>query len=83
MKAMIILKKKEEGVSLIALVITIIVVSILVAITFSNSNGTIGKAGYSKFVTNIVEVQEAIAQKATAVKGKSVSSGRKMTDEQA
>lgn len=77
------LKKKEDGVSLIALVITIIVVLILAAITFSNSDGTIGKADYSKFVTNIVEVQESIAQKATAVKGKSVSSGKQMTDEQA
>ena len=77
------LMKKEEGVSLIALVITIIVVLILAAIAFNNSTSTIGKANYSKFVSNISEVQDAITQKALSVKGDMVAKGRQITDEQA
>ena len=80
---MLSIRRREEGVSLIALVITIIVVLILAAIAFNSSTSTIGKADYSKFVTNITEVQEAIAQKAASVKGESVTSGMQMTDEQA
>ena len=67
---MVRIKKNEEGVSLIALVITIIVVLILAAIAFNNSTSTIGKADYSKFVSNITEVQDAITQKAASVKGR-------------
>ena len=77
------LRKNEKGVSLIALVITIIVVLILAAIAFNNSTSTIGKADYSKFVSNITEVQDAITQKAASVKGDAVSNGMQMTDEQA
>ena len=77
------LKKSERGVSLIALVITIIVVLILAAIAFNNSTSTIGKANYSKFVSNISEVQDAIIQKALSVKGDMVAKGRQITDEQA
>ena len=77
------LRKNEEGVSLIALVITIIVVLIMAAIAFNNSTSTIGKADYSKFVTNITEVQDAIIQKAATVRGEMAAEGSQITDAQA
>ena len=77
------LRKNEEGVSLIALVITIIVVIIMASIAFNNSTSTIGKADYSKFVTNISEVQEAIVQKAVTVRGEMAAEGSQITDAQA
>ena len=80
---MVRIRRREEGVSLIALVITIIVVLILAAIAFNSSTSTIGKADYSKFVTNITEVQDAITQKALSLKGDMVAHGRQLTDEQA
>ena len=77
------LRKNDEGVSLIALVITIIVVIIMASIAFNNSTSTIGKADYSKFVTNISEVQEAIVQKAVTVRGEMAAAGSQITDAQA
>ena len=68
--------------SLIALVITIIVVIILAAIAFNSSTSTIGKANYSKFVTNISEVQSAIRQKMITVKGTMMANGTEVTDGQ-
>ncbi len=75
--------RNKKGVSLIALVITIIVVIIMASIAFNNSTSTIGKADYSKFVTNISEVQEAIAQKVVTVRGEMVADGSQITDAQA
>ena len=82
MKDMVGLRKNEKGVSLIALVITIVVVIILAAIAFNSSTNTIGKANYSKFVTNISEVQSAIRQKMVTVKGMMNASGTQVTDGQ-
>ena len=76
------LRKNEKGVSLIALVITIIIVIILAAIAFNSSTSTIGRANYSKFVTNISEVQSAIRQKMVTVKGMMNASGTQVTDGQ-
>ena len=76
------LRKNEKGVSLIALVITIIVVIILAAIAFNSSTSTIGRANYSKFVTNISEVQSAIRQKMVTVKGMMNANGTQVTDGQ-
>ena len=76
-------RKCERGISLIALVITIIVIIILAAIAFNSSTSTIGKADYSKFVSNLSEVQDAITAKATEFKGNSVAKGVQITDEQA
>ncbi len=76
------LRKNKKGVSLIALVITIIVVIILAAIAFNSSTSTIGRANYSKFVTNISEVQSAIRQKMVTVKGMMNASGTQVTDGQ-
>ena len=61
--------KRKKGVSLIALVITIIVIIILATIAFFASIGTVEKANYAKFATNISEVQSAIRQKALTLKG--------------
>ena len=74
--------RDKKGVSLIALVITIIVVIILAAIAFNSSTTTIGKANYSKFVTNISEVQSAIRQKMITVKGTMLANGTEVTDGQ-
>ena len=76
------LKRDERGISLIALVITIIVVIILAAIAFNSSTSTIGRANYSKFVTNISEVQSAIRQKMVTVKGMMNANGTQVTDGQ-
>ena len=74
--------RNKNGVSLIALVITIIVVIILAAIAFNSSTTTIGKANYSKFVTNISEVQSAIRQKMITIKGTMMANGTEVTDGQ-
>ena len=74
--------RDKKGISLIALVITIIVVIILAAIAFNSSTSTIGKANYSKFVTNISEVQSAIRQKMITVKGTMMANGTEVTDGQ-
>ena len=77
------LKSNERGISLIALVITIIVIIILAAIAFNSSTSTISKANYSKFVSNIGEVQDAIQTKTVTVKGFAMASGTQVTDGQA
>ena len=79
---MVVLRKNKKGVSLIALVITIIVVIILAVIAFNSSTSTIGRANYSKFVTNISEVQSAIRQKMVTVKGMMNANGTQVTDGQ-
>ena len=76
------LSKRENGISLIALVITIIVIIILAAIAFNSSTGTISKANYSKFVSNISEVQDAIQTKMVTVKGFEMAKGTQITDGQ-
>ena len=76
-------KRDERGISLIALVITIIVIIILAAIAFNSSTSTISKANYSKFVSNIGEVQDAIQTKTVTVKGFAMASGTQVTDGQA
>ncbi len=77
------LRKNERGISLIALVITIIVIIILAAIAFNSSTSTIGKANYSKFVSNIGEVEQAINEKMIEVKGAMLAKGSQITDGQA
>ena len=74
--------KRKKGISLIALVITIIVIIILATIAFFASIGTVEKANYAKFATNISEVQSAIRQKALTLKGDEASKGNQLTDGQ-
>ena len=76
-------RKCERGISLIALVITIIVIIILAAIAFNSSTSTIGKANYSKFVSNVSEVEQAINEKMIEVKGAMLAKGSQITDGQA
>ena len=76
------LRRNEMGISLIALVITIIVIIILAAIAFNSSTSTIGKANYSKFVSNISEVEQAINEKMIDVKGAMLAKGSQITDGQ-
>ena len=77
------LRSDKRGISLIALVITIIVIIILAAIAFNSSTSTISKANYSKFVSNIGEVQDAIQTKTVTVKGFAMAGGTQVTDGQA
>ncbi len=74
--------KRKKGVSLIALVITIIVIIILAAIAFFASTGTVEKANYAKFTTNISEVESEIREKALSLKGDEASRGKQLTDGQ-
>ena len=76
-------RKCERGISLIALVITIIVIVILAAIAFNSSTSTIGKANYSKFVSNVSEVEQTINEKMIEVKGAMLAKGSQITDGQA
>ena len=62
-------RKRQKGVSLIALVITIIVVIILAAIAFGTSTRTISNANYSDYVNNIGEVRTAFHTRAMTIKG--------------
>ena len=77
------LRRNGRGISLIALVITIIVIIILAAIAFNSSTSTIGKANYSKFVSNISEVEQAINERMVEVKGAMLAKGSQITDGQA
>ena len=77
------LRRNERGISIIALVITIIVIIILAAIAFNSSTSTIGKANYSKFVSNISEVEQAINERMVEVKGAMLAKGSQITDGQA
>ncbi len=54
----------------------------MASVTFNNSTVTLGKADYSKFVTNISEVQEAITQKVATLRGKMIAEGSQITDAQ-
>ena len=76
------LRNNERGISLIMLVITIIIIIILAAITFNSSTSTIGKANYSRFVSNISEVEETINEKMIEVKGAMLAKGFQITDGQ-
>lgn len=75
--------KNQKGVSLIALVITIIVVIILAAIAFNTGTEPIEKGNYSKFVSNVVEVRDAFKRAATTFKGDQAALNNEITDAQA
>ncbi len=74
------LRNNERGISFIMLVITIIIIIILAAITFNSSTSTIGKANYSRFVSNISEVEETINEKMIEVKSAMLAKGFQITD---
>ena len=73
---------KKSGVSLIALVITIIVVIILAAIMFGTSTRTITNANYSDYVNNVSEVYNAFHRRAVTIKGQEAAKGNNVTDAQ-
>lgn len=68
--------------SLIALVITIIVIIILSTIAFNGSTSTISKTNYAKFVSSLNDVEEAIQNKSVTVRGLALAKGRNLTDAQ-
>ena len=53
------MKQNQKGVSMVSLVITIIVIIILAAVAFSGSEETIGRSGFSGYVTDIDSVRTA------------------------
>lgn len=76
------MKKNQSGVSLITLVITIIVVIILAMVAFGSSTQTITNANFSNFTNNVSEVQQAISEVCTTLKGNEASRGTERNDAQ-
>ena len=73
--------KKEDGISLIVTVIAVMIV-VAEAMVFDDSTKTIERASYSKFVSNIGEVRDAIQVKKTEVKNNEMSEGSVVTNAQ-
>ncbi len=76
------MKKNQSGVSLITLVITIIVVIILAMVAFGSSTQTITNANFSNFTNNVSEVQQAISEVCTTLKGNEAAKGTERNDAQ-
>lgn len=78
--------KKNQGITLIALVITIIVLSILVGITLYSGTGAIREASKNKLLTELGMVQHAVMERYyqyTVTKDESVLVGTEATTVQA
>ena len=70
------LKKENKGITLIALVITILILLILAGITIASltgENGLINRAANAKEQTEIAQEKEILQQAALSVMGKSKS----------
>lgn len=76
------IKNNKRGVSLIALVITIIVLIILVGIGYTASTFSIDRARFARFSTNFMNVQEAVRKKSATFDTEMVMSGKLITDGQ-
>lgn len=76
------IKNNNRGVSLIALVITIIVLIILAGIGYTASTSSIDRARFAKFSTNFMNVQEAVRNKSATFDSKMMTSGQIITDGQ-
>ncbi len=74
--------KKNRGVSMITVVITIVVLLILALIAFGRSDQLIGNTDYSKFVNNVNEVGFAFGNAAVDIQGSSMLVNNKKRDEQ-
>ena len=61
--------RKNSGVSMISLVITIIVIIILAAVAFGSSTDTIANANFSSFNNDVAEVQNAFMPQAVTLEG--------------
>ena len=68
--------KNQNGVSMLSLVITIIVILILSAIVFLTSLRTIGEADYSKYVSNVSDVSAAFYEASSAVNGQKMAESK-------
>lgn len=76
------IKNNKRGVSLIALVITIIVLIILVGIGYTASTFSIDRARFARFSTNFMNVQEAVRKKSATFDSEMVINGKLITDGQ-
>ena len=71
-------RRKQKGISMISLVITIIVMIILTVVVFGSSLHVTSEADYSKYVSNLNDVSAAFSEKSLTIKGeKSAESNQK------
>ncbi|MBQ8299940.1 MAG: hypothetical protein IJX99_08860 [Clostridia bacterium] len=76
------MRKNQNGVSMISLVITIIVMIILAAVAFGSSTETITNATFADFQNDITEVQQFVDTKVTSVYGNLKAEGSNVNYQQ-
>lgn len=62
-------KRKQKGISMVSLVITIIVMLILAAVAFGSSLRVTSEADYAKYTNNLSEVNDSFNEKSLLIKG--------------
>ena len=72
-------RKSEKGVTLVALVITIIILIIISSIGIMSGKGTIESAKYSQFMHELIELQTKVNE---LNQNGDTEIGRRLTDEQ-
>ena len=75
-------KNNERGVTLIALVITIIVIIILAGISFVASTGVVDRAYFAKYTAGFDDISESVRKTAAVADTDLVSQGKLITDAQ-
>lgn len=75
-------KNNERGVTLIALVITIIVIIILAGISFVASTGIVDRAYFAKYTAGFDDISESVRKTAAVADTDLVSEGKLITDAQ-
>lgn len=75
-------KNNERGVTLIALVITIIVIIILAGISFVASTGIVDRAYFAKYTASFDDISESVRKTASVADTDLVSEGKLITDAQ-
>lgn len=74
--------KKKDGVALLSLVITIIVIIILAMISYSASSSTIKRATYTKYTSNMKQLQDALDVSAMKVRSQTIVKGKLLSNAQ-
>lgn len=77
------MKKNQNGVSLISLIITIIVVIILAGVAFISSGDTIQRSRFSDFQNDIAEVEQMVEARIKTEFGDRIAEGGNLLEEQA
>ena len=74
--------KKKDGVALLSLVITIIVIIILAMISYSASSSTIKRATYTKYTSNMKQLEEALDDSMMKVRSQTIVKGKLLSNAQ-